>query len=56
MGDIYTKVKHTEYMNLLKRCGTLENEKAQLKAELQKLTAKVEKADTKTEAKKGGNK
>lgn len=55
MGDIYTKVKHTDYMKLIERCATLEKENAKLKAELKKVTAK-EKVETKVETKKGGNK
>lgn len=54
MSDIYTQVKHTEYMKLINTCEALTKENAKLKAELKKATAK--KAEEKTETKKGGNK
>lgn len=63
MAEIYAKVKHSEYLKLIERCKTLESENAKLKADLAKATAKViakpeiqpEKAEVKTETKKGGN-
>lgn len=55
--DIYTKVKHTDYLKLIERNKALEAEVAELRAKVKKLTAKPEKtAETKTETKKGGNK
>lgn len=54
MAEIYTQVKHTDYLKLINRCEALENENAKLKAELKRATAK--KAEEKTETKKGGNK
>lgn len=59
MGDVFTKVKHTDYLKLIKHCEALETENAQLRAELKKATVKAEKTEkneTKIETKKGGNK
>lgn len=68
--EIYTRVKHADYIKLVERCETLEKENAKLKAELKKKPAKVianievktdELVNTamkeiKKEIKKGGNK
>ena len=50
-NEIYTKVKHVEYRKLIEKCEFLEKENADLKARLEKATAKSE---VKTETKKGG--
>ena len=60
MAEIYTKVKHSEYLKLIERCEALEKENAKLKAELKKSAVKVitkveVKTDEKVETKKGGN-
>ena len=47
MGNVFTRVNHTEYLKLIEKCKLLENENAALKGEIKKLTAKSEKAETK---------
>lgn len=63
MPDIYTKVKYSDYCNLINQNKSLTEENAKLKAEIEKLTAKSEvkavevtETETKKETKKGGTK
>ena len=58
MDKIYIKVERAEYLDTMARIRTLEAENASLKLEIEKMTAKSEKAEIKTEkeTKKGGNK